>query len=277
MHSNSYHIELKGGRKIFFRYWCVENPKLCVCIIHGLGDHSGRYQFLVDFLNSKQITVCAIDYSGHGLATGLRGHIPSFETVYNEIDVMIAEAGKHAINIPIVLYGHSMGGNILLNYYIARKPILKGLIVTSPWFKINLEPIKPLINFVRFLQILAPRFSFNSQIKSIDLSRDANVLMDLKNDPLVHQKISSRLFILAYNNGKRVSSQGYRMSVPLLLMHGSADQITSHKASVEFSRNTGHYTTFKSWTDAPHELHNDVIRNEVFEYISAWIDEKVLC
>lgn len=272
MHSVGYHIKSIDKTNLFFRYWQTSEPKLCICIIHDIGDHSGRYEEWANLFIEKNIAVTAIDFRGHGNASGKRGHAKSFDKLYEDIDVLLEETDKHFPNSKKILYGQGLGGSLALNYYFKRKKCpIDGLIITSPWLKLVNFPSSLSLVLVKLFKFLVPFLPINNSLDIYNISRDNNVVEDYKNDTLVHNNISLQLFFNAYIHGLRISNQGYRVNVPMLLMHGTKDGFTSHKASVHFARDTGKYTTFKSWEEAVHELHNDICKDEVFHFTFNWL------
>lgn len=266
-----YFIESVDKTRIYFRYWHVEKPQVYIIIVHGLGDHSGRYNELAQFFNSKGICVCGFDLRGHGNSEGRRGHVSSYSQYFKDIDTVLLHQKKYFPKAHFILYGHGLGGNIALSYYFEEKNDFDAIIITSPWFKLANPFSNRILPIIDVLRHIAPILSFNNRLSAKYLSRNNSVEMDYLKDPLVHNKISVKLFYLSSLVGKNISALGYRINVPLLLMHGTGDNITSCKASANFARNTGIYTTYKEWEGAFHELHNETNKEEVFEFIINWM------
>ena len=107
-------------------------PRAVVCLVHGLGEHSGRYAHVAAALNDAGYAVLACDKRGHGRSGGKRGHTPSYEALMTDIDLLLAQAEQRFPGKPRFLYGHSLGGNEVLNYALRRKPDLAGVVATSP-------------------------------------------------------------------------------------------------------------------------------------------------
>ena len=272
MHSVGQYIETKDNTKLFFSLWKPSTkPRAIICIVHGLGEHSGRYQEWAEKFTTCGYVVCAIDYRGHGKASGKRGHA-RYKRLYEDVDCLLNEAGNHFPGIPKILYGHSLGGSIALNFLIDRQPKLTGIIITSPWMRLTFQPELWKLLAVRVFKILLPRLTINNNLDANDLSRDNNIAIKYNSDPLVHNKISLQLIYDAIQYGKLLIGKGYRINIPLLLMHGTSDKITFCKSSELFVRNTGRYTTYKFWNNGSHELHNDIIKNEVFEFVTTWLN-----
>jgi acylglycerol lipase len=271
MHYKEHYLESKDLTKLFFRLWKPSvNPKAIICILHGLGEHSGRYEKLAEYYTSLDFAVCAIDYRGHGKASGKRGHA-SYKNLYTDVETLLTEAENQVPNTPQIIYGHSFGGNIALNYLIEKQPKVAGIIITSPWMRLTFQLGFWTLLFIKVFKFLLPGLTVNNNLDPDDLSRDKHIVRQYISDPLVHSKISLLLLGSAMEYGKHLIGKGYRINVPLLLMHGTSDKITFCKSSELFVRNTGKYTTYKFWNNGFHELHNDLIKNEVFEFTANWI------
>ena len=267
-----YNIFSKDKTKLHFKIWDVAQPKVCICIVHGLGEHSGRYEEWANMFVEKNIAVASFDYRGHGLSDGKRGHASSFHKIYDDIDVFLTEVKRRYPLAPLVLYGHSLGGSLVLNYYMsARSYHTSAMIVTSPWFKLVNEPSMMLLSFTRAISGFLPFVTVSNGLNPLFLSRDRQIAEEYEKDPLVHNKISLRLFHEAYRMGLKVSKQAYKLNIPTLIMHGGDDAIASSATSVEFTRNTGPFLSLKLWPEAYHELHHDLCKNMVFQHILNWL------
>ena len=127
----------------------------------------------------------------------------------------------------------------------------------------------------RILRILLPFMVVKSDIDAAGLSRNPAVVEAYVNDPLVHNLIQPNLFFGVEENGLRASRHIYKINIPMLVMHGSADKITSVKQTRSFVQNAGQLTTYKEWPGCSHELHNDLQADEVFSYLTEWLNRQV--
>jgi alpha-beta hydrolase superfamily lysophospholipase len=222
--------------------------------------------------NDERIGFVAMDIRGHGKSEGKRGH-RSLAHITKDIDLFIEYAKKAYPNIPRILYGQSMGGNFSMNYVIAKKPSIVGLITTSPWLRL----IHPPSDFIRiigkFLTKMVPGISLYNGLNSRYLTHDEFVTKTLVKGPLVHDKISIKLFFDIAESGDYILQNRHRFNVPLLMMHGTRDRISSCRACAEFSQYTSKNTCFKPWDGGYHELHNEYDKQDVFGYIVNWIDQ----
>jgi len=114
--------------------------KAIICLVHGMGEHSGRYAHVADRLTNAGYSLIALDLRGHGKSPGPRGDIPSYKAFMWDISSLLEISNKKFPQIPSFLYGHSLGENLVLNYVLRNKPRVKGVIATGPWFHLAFEP-----------------------------------------------------------------------------------------------------------------------------------------
>jgi acylglycerol lipase len=248
-----------------------EDMRGVVVLIHGLGEHIQRYKEWADLFNRERIAFAGVDLPGHGLSDGKRGHIKNFKLTDEMIDILINECKMTFPDIPVFLYGHSMGGGILLDYLIRMAPKLKGAIVTSPWLKLSFEPTRSKIRLAAMIKNIFPTFIQPTGLIAEHISHDKVVVNKYKNDPLVHGKISVSLFHAITNAAANTLKNAALLKTPLLLIHGSDDKICSPDGSREFASKTK-LAELKIWDGGYHELHNELFKQDVFNYIINWIN-----
>ena len=263
------------GLELFAHAFPPENdPKAVVCMVHGHGEHVERYEHVAAAFNKAGYALIGFDHRGHGRSEGKRGHTPSYDALLDDITAFITEVNAYYPDLPHFVYGHSMGGNLVLNYLLRRNPTCKGAIATGPWIKLAFEPPAIQVSLGKTMDKLFPAFILNSGLETDAISRDADVVQRYIDDPLVHDKISARLFVGMYESGLWSLDQAKNFSHPLLLMHGSADRITSAEASREFAEKAGENVTLKIWDGFYHEIHNEPEKEEVFKTIIDWLDAR---
>ena len=259
---------------IYGRYWAPENDTRGVlCVVHGMGEHIQRYEPLANFLTEAGIAVIGYDQRGHGKSGGQRGHAPSLDHLLQGIDNLLYKAGEIFPEVPQILYGHSMGGNLVLNYAIRKKPQIKGIISSSPWLKLAFQPPVWKVKLGRVVKNIFPAFSQPTGLDTKAISRVQEEVQKYENDPLVHDKISAMMFDTVYEAGLWALENAEELELPLLLFHGSGDKITSCEASKEFANKVKSDVTYHCFEGAFHESHNDLCRMEVFSLIKNWIDD----
>lgn len=249
------------------------NPVGIVCLVHGLGEHSGRYEHLAQFLTDNGYALQGFDLRGHGRSDGKRGDIPGYEALLDDIDLSLANAKRHWPGLPVFLYGHSLGGNLVLNYALRRKPELAGVISTSPWLELAAKVPAWKLAAGRLLNRLWPSLTLSNGLNTKALCRDAEVVRLYEQDPLVHDQISARMTFALMEAADWALEHAAGLDLPLLLMHGSADRITSAAGSARFARAAGDKVHFKEWQGGYHEVHNDPpLQQQYFTYLLDWME-----
>jgi alpha-beta hydrolase superfamily lysophospholipase len=251
-----------------------EKLRAVVVLVHGLGEHIQRYDGWAGLFNEAMIGFAGVDLPGHGRSDGKRGHIKNYALTDEMINILLNECRKTFPGTPLFVYGHSLGGGIVLDYLIRKNPKVKGAVVTSPWLKLAFEPEKSKLKLAAILKSIAPKFTQSSGLVVSHMSRDQDAVSKYKNDPLNHGKISISLIHEAFSAAANALKNADRLKTPLLLMHGSDDQICSPEGSREFASKTK-LAELKIWDGGFHELHNDFYRDEMFNYIISWINSRL--
>ena len=260
------------GLDMYARGWTPKGkPKGVLVLVHGFGEHCARYDLLGAALTEKGYALLGFDLRGHGKSGGQRGHTPSYDALLDDISSVLKQAEERYADVPRFLYGHSMGGNLVLNYSLRRKPDLKGVIVTGAWLKTAFDPPATQISLAKMMNGIAPRFSQHSKLDASGLSHDQAVVRAYQQDPLVHDLISARLFLAIHDSGLWALEHAAEFPLPLLLMHGGADPIISAQACQEFANKAGDKVTFKLWDGLYHEIHNEPEKEQVFAYMLNWL------
>ncbi|MGB0880427.1 MAG: lysophospholipase [Polaribacter sp.] len=256
------------------QYWQAENTEAVVVLVHGMGEHLGRYTHVVEKLIQNNFSVVAFDHFGHGKTTGKRGHNPSFKAVLESITQAINKAIELFPNKSIFLYGHSMGGNAAINYTLRKKHNLKAVIATSPFLKLAFEPPKLKLAIGKLLQKIAPSITMGNELDANYISRDKTEVQKYINDPLVHTKISPNFSLTFMDTGKWAIENAGKLEIPMYLLHGTDDKIIDYKGSEAFSKNTKK-ATLKLYKGGYHELHNDLCKEEVLQDVVNWLNSQL--
>ena len=255
-----------------------ENPKAVINLVHGFGEYSERYEHWALRFNELGYVVHAIDNRGHGKSDGRRGHLNRFDDFLLDVDVLIKESTKLYPELPQIIYGHSMGGNIVANYILKRENDFKAAVISSPWLRLAFNPSALTIFFARVVRRIFPKFTQKAKLDVKGISHDPVVVEKYLADPLIHEKISARMFFEIYQAGNWAIENTDKLKIPVLVQHGSGDLITSCKASKEFAENAvknGKVAEFKEWEGLYHELHNEIEKDKIFEFVSGWIEQKL--
>jgi alpha-beta hydrolase superfamily lysophospholipase len=247
-----------------------ESTKAVIILVHGLGEHIQRYIYWAGLFKNEGIAFLGVDLPGHGRSEGSRGNIKSYSLPQEMIDILLRSCRQTFPGCPVYIYGHSLGGGIVLDYLLRKKPGIKGAIITSPWLRLSFEPPKSKILMASLMKYLLPGLIQPSGLKVKHISHDEAVVKKYTNDPLVHGKISVSLFDGAMTAAKYSLAHASELNIPTLIMHGSDDMLTSPGGSREFAGKTKQ-VELKIWDGGYHELHNEPFKNDVFKYIMNWI------
>jgi len=264
------------GLNMYAQSWEPEGkPKAVVCLVHGLGEHSGRYAHVGKAFADAGFALAGFDLRGHGKSGGPRGHTPSYEAIMDDISQFIDLVAGLYPELPRFLYGHSMGGNQVINFALRRDAELAGVIATGPWLKLAFQPPASKVLLGKMMTKIQPGFSQANGLETAALSRDSEVVRAYVNDPLVHDRISARLFIDMFDSGLWALDHAAEILLPLLLMHGGADKIVSLEASKQFATSAGDKVTLRVWKGLYHEIHNEPEQNEVFAIMIDWMNSQL--
>ena len=266
-------IQTGDNLKLYARAWAPEHaPRAAVCLVHGLGEHCGRYEHVAQAFNAAGFAMLGFDHRGHGQSPGARGHTPSYEAMLDDVSRALQATQQHFPDVPVFLYGHSMGGNLVINHALRLRPPVAGVIATSPWLRLPAPPPAIQMSLARLMNRIYPQMAQSNGLELAGLSRDPQVIAAYQNDPLVHDRISVRLAVEFTEAGEWALQHAAELSLPLLLVHGSADRLTSHRASQEFAAKAGENCTLKIWEGFYHETHNEPEKAQVIAYNLAWME-----
>lgn len=242
-------------------------------IVHGLGEHSGRYDHMARVLAEAGIAVHAADLRGHGQSDGPQGHTPGMAAYVEDINLLI---NSLPAGLPVFVYGHSLGGLIAIFYTLKFQDELKGLIVSAPAIQRHFEvPLYKLI-LGRIMSGIWPTFSQETGLNPDDLTRLEEVNQAYRDDPLVHSKASARLFTTATDGGPEALQCAADLRLPTAVIQGGHDLLIVAEASHDFYERLG--SEDKTWIfipDAYHETHNEADGDKVIQQIAEWVSAHI--
>lgn len=249
-----------------------EGPvKAAVCLVHGVGEHGGRYGDVTAHLLRKGIAILSLDLRGHGLSDGRRGHAAPRAAVIGDVDAMLLRAREIWPGVPVWLYGHSLGGNIVLSHRLFGSTKPAGTVATSPWLILAAPPPPIAVSLVKGVSRLIPAMAIRNGLALDGLSHDGSVIRAYREDPLVHPYISLQAACDAIEMADAVLARAAEDFGPLLLMHGSEDPICSVEGSRKLADAAGSRCTYHEWAGMRHELHHESIWPEQAEEIAEWV------
>lgn len=274
MRHETFRLTASDGLQLSGQVWIPSGQtKASVCLIHGLGEHCGRYVHVADAFNKAGFAVTAFDLRGHGKSEGRRGHAAGFEPLMDDIGLLLDHARSLSPDVPLILFGHSLGGSLVLHYGLKTKNAVNAIIASSPLLRLAFEPPVWQLEMLKTLNRFHVNLLIPSRIEAAALSRDPATIEAYKTDPLNHGRISPALAADMLEAGKWNLENAAALTLPVLLMHGSADRITSCDASREFAENSGENCTLKIWPGLFHELHNEPEKQGVIDFTVRWIKQ----
>lgn len=275
---NEKRVVAADGVELHLRWTFAPRPKGTVLVVHGIGEHGGRYWNVEDALLPAGWSVFTYDHRGHGRSTGRRTHVNRFDDYADDLQRVYDEVQSIAGKGKVFLWGHSMGALIITVWAGLRRPAVWGAILVAPPFRIAVPVPKAKIVAAKILSNIVPALALANEVDPGLLSRDPAVGKAYALDPLVQRKATVRWgaeFLAAVD---RVNARAQEVQVPYLLLHGTGDQITSAEGSKEFHDKTASSDkALKLYEGYYHELHNEpeAERAKVFADVLAWLDARV--
>ena len=271
---SEFHVDSHDNLSLYAQTFRSDaRPKAIVIIVHGYGEHSGMYRHWAEKFVKHGYFVLAFDLRGHGLSEVRHGYRLSYYRFLKDLTAVCEKTESIFPEIPKIIYGHCFGGNLVINHLISNPCNFEGMIVSAPWLESELKIPQPKLLFGNLFRNILPRFMIRMNINPEDISRDQEHVRNIREDALICHSIPARLLFEINAAGIRASRSIYKINLPMLVMHGTEDKITSFKASKEFVRNSSSKTTFKEWSGYYHDLHNDMDADEVFNYVVEWLDK----
>lgn len=255
-----------------------DSPKAFIILVHGLGEHTGRYVHVGRVLAEAGYALAGFDLRGHGNSGGARGHAASLDEYMQDIRQSSGQIEARYPGIARFHYGHSLGGLLTLAYAIQYGSNLNGVMVTSPGLRSALQEQKAKVAMVRLLGSLLSRVTMHSGLDPTTISRDPEVVQAYINDPLVHYSTSLGFGKAGLTAIDLCFARAKEFPAPLLIIHGARDKLAYPSGSEDFARlveAAGGDVTLKVWDDLYHEVHNEPEKAEVFKFMLAWLDRHV--
>ncbi|GED70557.1 phospholipase YtpA [Brevibacillus reuszeri] len=263
---------------MFKHKWPSQNQRGAVVLVHGTGEHHGRYEHVAAYLNEQGWTVYTGDLPGWGRATGARGHIDSFSQYIETARMWTEEALKDISGeYPVFIMGHSLGGLIAARFVqvFERRHELSGLILTSPCMQLKLVVPEWKAQVARWLDRVWPTLTIPNGITPDMVSRDEQVQAAYKSDPLNYPKVSVRWFQELERAMTRAWEERGKLDIPVLIMQAGDDTIINADAVERFAEGIGPHATFQRIAGLRHEILNEPERDKILRQIGEWMNEKI--
>lgn len=245
-----------------------------VCLVHGHGEHTGRYATFAEAMNKAGFAVMGFDFRGNGKSGGPRGHVPSYEQVMDDCSLILDKTMRHYPKKPVFLYGHSMGGNFVINYALRRKPQIAGIIASAPQLRNSFKVPGWKLFTARILYYIWPTLTMGDGIDRDSVCRSPQVCNSLRTDPLNHDRVTAR-YLCIIDAGEWAISHAQELTNEMLVLHGDSDKLTSTDASRLFAGKSKH-CTLKIWPGFYHQLYEEPGKEELFAYTIAWMRKQLM-
>lgn len=245
-----------------------------VLIVHGLGEHAGRYDHVARRLNSWGFAVRGYDQYGHGESDGVRGALPVTPRLLDDLaDIIDSTRMRMEPGAPLIVVGHSMGGLVAACLVALRDVSVQGLVLSSPALDPGLSAFQKLL--LATLPRIAPNLTVGNGVDPDFISHDPQVVAAYKADPRVHDRISGRLARFIAGSGQVAIDRAAQWTVPTLLMYAGQDKLVDPRGSRAFAAAAPRdVVTTHCFEDLFHEIFNELEAEPVFETLKQWLDAR---
>lgn len=271
MSSETAYFLSRDGLRLYYHHWQVMDPKGIVCLVHSLGEHSYRYQHFAHRMAEAGITVFGLDLRGHGLSQGKKGHAPGYDLLLSDIEELLKTARAEYTDLPMFLFGHGMGGNLVANYVIRMNTNeLAGYILSAPWLRLSEKKQKKVSRITRIIAKLLPAVTHTTSVDASKLSNDPESIQSYQTDPLIHRSVSASLYLAYLDAGEDALRRASEPKLKGLIIQGDADPVVESKASELFAR-TAPNAEWHALNGVLHDPLNDTVRDQVTDLIINWM------
>jgi alpha-beta hydrolase superfamily lysophospholipase len=244
-------------------------PRRVFVLVHGFGEHSGRYEHVGAWFAARHCAAHAFDLRGHGRSQGVRCHVRRFDELVEDLDRILARARAEHSHLPHFLLGHSMGGLVVAIYARKQRPDLAGVAISGAALSIAEGVSAMRARAVRLLRRVAPRYALESGLDPEGLSTDPEVVRAYREDPLVQTRMTASLAVEFFDASRHGAAGGSQITLPALVLHGGDDPICSPRASEAFARAVPD-AQLRIYPGMRHEIFNEPEYESVLQDILAW-------
>jgi acylglycerol lipase len=261
------------GVSLYYQsWWPSDEPKAVLLVVHGLAEHSGRYQHFARFFTQRGYAIFALDHAGHGKSTGERCHIERFAEFCDGVDLLLGAVRERCPGIPLFLIGHSMGGLIAVHYVLQHQSAFTGCVLSGA----AVQPAVKLSWIQHSLLRLFSRFRPRLRMLQLDasaVSRDPQVVDRYRKDPLVFTgKVTARLAEQLFGAMLQLRGELASVELPMLILHGSRDGLAAPEGSKMLHDNIGsHEKKLIVYEGLFHEVYNEPEQDAVMGDVADWL------
>lgn len=263
-------VESADGTRLVYRAW-PKPGSLAFAVVHGLGEHAGRYERFANGMAQQGMGTYALDLRGHGKSPGPRGHVDSWSQWTDDVAAFVSHV-ESISGAEVVPVGHSFGGVALLSTVLAGQlPKTRRFVVSSPALKLKLAVAGWKLTFGPIASKIVPRLALANEVDPKAVSRIPEVVEAYRNDPLVHDKISTRMGAEWQEATRDILSRAGQIKIPFLILAGTADALIDPAGSVELHEQATSTSELRMLEGRFHEPFNDIGSDEVFQLIADWL------
>ena len=255
-----------------WRAWVHPSPKLAVAIAHGLGDHSGRYERLAAALRRRDFSCYAVDLRGAGQSPGRRGHVSRWQQWVDDYAAFCELIREEVSDLEVVPLGHSFGGVVVASAMLGGAIAPQRFVLCNRAFRPALRAPTWKLKLGRIASGVWPALSMSNEVDPALISRDAEQVAAYREDPLVHDRISSRTFTEWVGASDEALDRAGEIEAPLYLILSDGDRIVDPGGGGEFAERVGGPRTVRRYRGRYHEPFNDLGAEEVFADLAGWLD-----
>ncbi|HXD81453.1 MAG TPA: lysophospholipase [Candidatus Acidoferrum sp.] len=264
-------IKSADGTKLAYRAWRTAAAQATFAVVHGLGEHSGRYARFAEGMARHGMSTYALDLRGHGESEGQRGHVDSWSQWTDDVSAFVSHV-EHLVGAEVVPLGHSFGGAALLSTVLAAKlPNSKRFAVSSPALKLRLQAPAWKAAIAPYASKIVPRLAMDNEVDAAAVSRIPEVVAAYRNDPLVHSRISSRMYTEWQNATVDILGRAGQIKIPFLILAGTADPLIDPEGSRRLHELAPSLSELDMLEGRYHEPFNDLGSDEVFQLVADWM------
>ncbi|HEX7022709.1 MAG TPA: alpha/beta hydrolase [Trueperaceae bacterium] len=261
------------GLTLYTQCWLPDEAKALVVLVHGFGEHSGRYVRVAESLMERGYAVCAFDQRGHGRSEGERANLRVFRELVTDLTRFVERMRETYPGIPRFVLGHSVGALVALQFALEQPDKLDGLVVSASYIENAVEVPRLLAKLARPIGRMLPSLP----VQTFDpkgLSRDPAVVRAYQNDPLVyHGKVKARMGAELLGAGPYVMTHASDITLPVLVLHGSADRVAAAQGSRDLAEMlASDDKTLIVYDGLYHEILNEPEQGKVLQDIAEWLD-----
>ena len=267
------HVATRDGTSLLVRHWPVAagEPWAAMLLVHGLAEHSGRYEHVGAQLAEAGLDAHAYDQRGFGASGGPRASVERWSQLHDDLEERIAAIRSVALGRPLVLFGHSLGGLVALGYVLDGRSRPDLLVLSAPAIGASVPLWQRAL--VGSLRRVAPGLLLSNRLDTDVLSSDPEVRAKYVSDPLNQHRSTVRFAHAAFAEQRRVAASLDRLALPTLVVHGADDRLVPTHTSAVLEGRPG--VTRRVYPETRHELHNEPVARQEIADIVGWIRDRV--